>query len=66
MTVVAHVAGLPVEEALMAAPALLAGLTVIAGYVEELIPAVAGAGSVLLLARNWVSLRLRRDRRRGR
>jgi hypothetical protein len=34
--------------------------------VEELIPAVAGAGSVLLLARNWVSLRLRRDRRRRR
>ena len=33
--------------------------------VEELIPTVAGAGSVLLLGRTWVSLRLRRHRRRG-
>jgi hypothetical protein len=33
--------------------------------VEELIPTVAGAGSVLLLARSWVSLRLRRHGRRG-
>ena len=30
----AHVAGIPVEEALMAAPAVLAGVTVIAGYVR--------------------------------
>ena len=30
----AHVAGIPVEEALLAAPALLAGATVIAGYVR--------------------------------
>jgi len=30
--------------------------------VEELIPTAAGAGSVLLLARAWVSLRLRRRR----
>ncbi len=30
----AHVAGIPVEEALMAAPALLAGVTMIAGYVR--------------------------------
>jgi hypothetical protein len=30
--VLAHVAGFPVEEALTAAPALLASLTVIAGY----------------------------------
>ena len=30
----AHVAGIPVEEALLAAPALLASLTVIAGYVR--------------------------------
>ena len=30
----AHVAGIPVEEALLAAPALLAGVTVIAGYVR--------------------------------
>ena len=30
----AHVAGIPVEEALMAAPALLAGVTVIAGYLR--------------------------------
>jgi hypothetical protein len=30
----AHVAGLPVEEALLAAPALLAAVTVIAGYVR--------------------------------
>jgi len=32
--VLAHVAGFPVEEALQAAPALLAGLTVLAGYVR--------------------------------
>jgi hypothetical protein len=32
--VLAHVAGIPVEEALVAAPALLAGVTVIAGYVR--------------------------------
>ena len=30
----AHVAGVPVEEVLLAAPALLAGMTVIAGYVR--------------------------------
>ena len=30
----AHVAGIPVEEALLAAPALLAGATVIVGYVR--------------------------------
>ena len=30
----AHVAGIPVEEALLAAPALLAAVTVIAGYVR--------------------------------
>jgi hypothetical protein len=30
----AHVAGIPVEEALLAAPALLAGVTVIVGYVR--------------------------------
>jgi hypothetical protein len=32
--VLAHVAGIPVEEALLAAPALLAGVTVIGGYVR--------------------------------
>jgi len=32
--VLAHVAGIPVEEALQAAPGLLAGLTVIAGYIR--------------------------------
>jgi hypothetical protein len=32
--VLAHVAGIPVEEALLAAPALLAGVTVIAGYLR--------------------------------
>jgi hypothetical protein len=32
--VLAHVAGIPVEEALLAAPALLASVTVIAGYVR--------------------------------
>jgi hypothetical protein len=42
--VIAHVAGVPVE---------------------ELIPTVAGAGSKLLLAHSWVSLRLRRHRRCG-
>ena len=30
----AHVAGIPLEEALQAAPALLAGLTVFAGYLR--------------------------------
>ena len=40
--VLAHVAGVPVE---------------------ELLPTVAGAGSMLLLTRGWVALRLRRDRR---
>jgi hypothetical protein len=30
--------------------------------VEELIPTVAGAGSMVLLARGWLSLRLRRHR----
>ena len=30
----AHIAGIPLEEALLAAPALLAGLSVIAGYVR--------------------------------
>ena len=30
----AHVAGIPVEEALLAAPVLLAGVTAIAGYVR--------------------------------
>ena len=30
----AHIAGFPVEEALAAAPALLAGVTMIAGYVR--------------------------------
>jgi hypothetical protein len=32
--VFAHVGGIPVEEALQAAPALLAGLTVVAGYIR--------------------------------
>jgi hypothetical protein len=32
--VLAYVAGVPVEEALVAAPALLAGSTVIAGYIR--------------------------------
>jgi hypothetical protein len=31
--------------------------------VEELIPTAAGAGAALLVARTWVSLRLRRHRR---
>jgi hypothetical protein len=30
----AHVAGFPVEEALLVAPALLAGVTAIAGYIR--------------------------------
>ena len=30
----AHVAGIPVEEALLAAPALVAGVTMIAAYVR--------------------------------
>jgi hypothetical protein len=32
--VLAHIAGIPLEEALQAAPALLASLTVLAGYVR--------------------------------
>jgi hypothetical protein len=36
--VLAHVAGIPVEEALLAAPALLAGVTVIVGYVWATAP----------------------------
>ena len=32
----AHVAGIPVEEALLAAPALLAWVTVTAGYVRAI------------------------------
>jgi len=32
--VLAHVAGVPVEEALLAAPGLMAGVTVVAGYVR--------------------------------
>jgi hypothetical protein len=32
--VLAHIAGIPVEEALQAAPALLAGVTVFAGYLR--------------------------------
>jgi hypothetical protein len=32
--VLAHVSGLPLEEALPAAPALLAGVSVIAGYLR--------------------------------
>ena len=34
--------------------------------VEELIPTVAGASSILLLARGWLSLRLRRGISGGR
>jgi hypothetical protein len=33
--------------------------------VEELIPTAAGAGTALLVARTWVSLRLRRRRGGG-
>jgi hypothetical protein len=33
--------------------------------VEELIPTAAGAGTALVLARTWVSLRWRARRRRG-
>jgi len=33
--------------------------------VEELIPTAAGAGTALLVARTWVSMRLRRGRRRS-
>jgi hypothetical protein len=32
--VLAHISGIPVEEALQAAPALLASVTVIAGYLR--------------------------------
>jgi hypothetical protein len=32
--------------------------------VEELLPALAGGGASLLAARAWLSLRLRRERRR--
>jgi hypothetical protein len=33
--------------------------------VEEILPTLAGAGSFLLLARGWLSLRLRRHGRRA-
>ena len=33
--------------------------------VEELLPSAAGAGAVLLVARAWLSVRLRRRRRNG-
>ena len=33
--------------------------------VEELLPALASTGASLLTARAWLSLQLRRDRRRG-
>ena len=33
--------------------------------VEELLPAISGAGTALLLARGWVALRLRRGREPG-
>ena len=33
--------------------------------VEELLPSAVGAGAVLLMARAWLSLRLRRRRRNG-
>ena len=42
---IAHVAGVPVE---------------------ELVPTLAGAGSMLLLARGWLAVRLRRGRFKGR
>jgi hypothetical protein len=42
--VLAHIAGFPVEEALLAAPALLAGLTMIAGYVRATAARVETAG----------------------
>jgi hypothetical protein len=32
---------------------------------EELLPALSGAGGGLLLARGWIMLRVRRRRRRG-
>jgi hypothetical protein len=34
--------------------------------VEELLPTAAGAGTALVMARAWVSLRLRGRRRQGR
>jgi hypothetical protein len=42
VTVIGHVAGVPVE---------------------ELLPALAGAGAALLRARGWLELHLRRQRR---
>ena len=43
----AHVAGIPVEEALLAAPSLLAGVTVIAGYVRATAARARAAESAL-------------------
>jgi hypothetical protein len=34
--------------------------------VEELLPALTGAGAALMLARAWLTLQLRRRRRAGR
>ena len=51
----AHVAGIPVEEALLAAPALLGGVTVIAGYVRATAAAVSarmtGSATAAAIAR---------------
>jgi hypothetical protein len=49
--VLAHVAGIPVEEALAAAPALLAGLTVFAGYVRAIAARLAPLTPPLLAMR---------------
>ena len=43
--VLAHVAGIPVEEALQAGPALLAGVTVIAGYIRATAARPRGGGA---------------------
>ncbi len=61
--VLAHVAGVPVEEALMAAPTLLAGATVIAGYVRATVARPTSPSHPI--GRSRLSRRPRRAARRA-
>jgi hypothetical protein len=48
--VLAHVAGIPIEEALLAAPALLAGMAMIAGSIRATIGRVPSDARVIDVA----------------
>jgi hypothetical protein len=61
--VLAHVAGVPVEEALLAAPALLAGVTVIAGSPCTIaVDLSSGRSEGLVVAERRCRAHHRRDR----